>query len=179
MTMKIISAFLLCLSVFSQETFSQEKPSPAPVVSALPTYVGAGVTYNQIGTPKANIWATAIYPVISSVGVYSSTSTDIVPVQKLDPATGRAYFAFTTSIRQGVHKTVYTSGKFVALIGGDAGVGLSQAVPSGMNVSLAASFTATAIYQLTPKFAVVVPIRGMWVNSSWNLLPQIGILFRP
>jgi hypothetical protein len=147
--------------------------------SVLPTYVGAGPAFNQIGTPRTNIWATAIYPVASSVGVYSSTTTDIIPVQKTDAATGRKYYAFTTSIRQGLHKTLYTTSKFAVLLGGDAGVGLSQADPSGVNVALSAAFTATAIYQWKPKWAIAVPIRGVFAAGAWNLIPEVGILFKP
>ena len=151
----------------------------ASMAQTLPTYVGAGAAFNQIGVPRVNIWATAIYPVASSAGVYTSTTTDIIPVQKTDPATGKAYYAFSTSIRQGLHKALYTSGKFVFLLGGDAGVALTQAAPSGVNVGLSGAFTATGIYQLNSKWSLAVPIRGMYVNSSWNLIPEIGILFKP
>lgn len=151
----------------------------AAQTAAIPSYVGAGAAFNQIGSPRTNLWATAIYPVASSSGVYSSTTTDILPVQKTDPATGRAYFAFSTSIRQGLHKTVYTNNRFVFLLGGDAGVSLTQAAPSGVNVGLSGAFTATGIYQLSPKWALAVPIRGMYINGSWNLIPEVGILFKP
>jgi hypothetical protein len=147
--------------------------------SVLPTYVGLGAAFNQIGTPRTNLWAAAIYPVASSVGVYSSTTTDIIPVQKTNPATGKPYYAFTTSIRQGVHKTIFTSGKFVLLLGGDAGVGLSQADPSGVNVALSAAFTGTAIYQVSPKWAIVAPVRGVYGGGAWNIIPEFGVLFKP
>ena len=152
-------------------------PTAASVV--LPTYIGAGAAFNQIGTPRVNIWATAIYPIASSVGVYSSTTTDIIPVLTTDAATKRQYYGFSTSVRQGVHKSLYTNSKFTALIGGDAGVGLSQAVPSGINVSLAGSFTMTGIYQINKSWSVVVPVRCLWQNASWNLVPEVGIMFKP
>lgn len=82
-------------------------------------------------------------------------------------------------MHQGVHKVMYASNKLVCLLGGDAGVGLSQAQPSGVNVSLAAAFTATVVYQLSPKWAVVVPVRGLYSAGAWNLIPEIGVLFKP
>jgi hypothetical protein len=149
------------------------------VPKVLPTYVGAGAAYNQIGTPIWNIWATAVYPVVNSVGLYASTSTDITPLQKTDPATKRLYWSFTTSVRQGLHKVVMSRGALTFLVGGDAGVGMSQADPSGVNVGLSGSFTGTAVWKLGKSWAVVVPVRGLWVNTSWNLIPEIGILFCP
>lgn len=110
-----------------------------------------------------------------------STTTDIVPVLQIDPTTKRSYYAFQTSVRQGAHKLLFTSGRLSALIGGDAGVGMSQALPSGINFSFAGSFTATAVFQISKKWALVVPVRALWMgqNASWNLLPEIGILFKP
>ncbi len=169
--MRTVMILAVCLTAAAQT-------APEPPAAA-PTYIGVGAAFNQIGTPRVNLWATAIYPVVSSAGVYSSTTTDVIPVSKVDPATNRTYFAFTTSIRQGVHKTIFTQGKFTALLGGDAGVGLNQAQPSGVSVSFAASFTTTGIYQINSKWSLAVPIRGLWVNSSWNLVPQIGVLFKP
>jgi hypothetical protein len=58
---------LLCVSAMGQ-TSTTTSPS------VLPTYVGLGAAFNQIGTPRTNLWAAAIYPVASSVGVYSSTT---------------------------------------------------------------------------------------------------------
>ena len=164
---------LACISAFAQA------PQPDPATPALPTFVGAGAAFNQIGDPRTNLWATAIYPVASSAGVYASTTTDVIPRLTVDPATKRSYYAFTTSIRQGIHKTLYHAGAWTLLLGGDAGVGLNQAAPSGVNVSFAGSFTTTAVYQFKPHWALAVPVRGLWVNSSWNLVPQIGVLFKP
>lgn len=173
---RTITAVLLCLCLCS---LAAAQTPDTPSITPLATAIGVGATFNQIGTPRWNIWATAIYPVMSSIGVYASTTTDVIPKLTTDPATQRSYYAFTTSIRQGVHKRVYSNGKFTALLGGDAGLGLNQAAPSGMNVSFAASFTATAVYQINKSWAVAVPIRGLWINSSWNMVPQVGVLFKP
>lgn len=147
----------------------------------LPTYVGAGASFNQIGQPRINAWAGAIYPVLSSAGLYLSTVADIVPVAQIDPATGRQFYAFSTSIRQGMHKVIGTWGRMSALIGGDAGAGFAQGATSGLSVSFAGSFTATAVYQISPRWAVVVPVRALWQGQSktWNALPEVGIFFRP
>jgi ABC-type molybdate transport system substrate-binding protein len=170
----VITALLLLVCAFG--AFAQTSD---PVT--LPTYVGAGVAFNQIGVPRVNLWAGAFYPVSSSKGVYLSTVADIVPVLQLDPVTKRQFYAFSTSIRQGAHKTIWTAGKFTALLGGDAGAGFSQASPSGVNVNFAGSFTATGVYQLSAKFAIVVPIRALWMGDSktWNALPEFGVLFKP
>jgi hypothetical protein len=173
--MKRIYIVITALCAITIAAFAQTA-TPAALT---PTYVGAGAAFNQIGNPRVNLWATAIYPVASSIGMYSSTTTDIVPVARVDAATGRKYFAFTTSIRQGVHKVVYTSSKFTALLGGDGGVGLSQAAPSGVDVSLSAAFTATLIYQLSPRWAIAAPIRGIYSGGAWNLVPEFGFVFKP
>jgi hypothetical protein len=149
------------------------------VVDRSPTYIGAGAAFNQIGTPRVTIWATAIYPIVSRVGLYSSTTTDIMPVLRTDAATGREYYGFSTSVRQGIHKTVLSSGRFHALAGGDAGVEFSQSAPTGVAVAVAGSITGTAVYQLSQKWAVVVPIRALWQNGAWNLVPEVGIVWKP
>ena len=169
--LSVITLLLMCLCLMAHaQTVSGIMPG---------TIIGAGAAFNQIGTPRTNLWATAIYPVASSAGVYTSTTTDIIPLSKIDTATGRSYYAFTTSVRQGIHKVVVTTGKLTVLIGGDVGAGFSQAAPSGVNVSLAGSFTATAVYLFKPKWGIVVPIRGMYTNGAWNLIPQAGIVFKP
>jgi hypothetical protein len=181
MTFKIaVITALLSLSAMAQTAVPVAVAEPTPTASiTLPTYIGAGVAFNQIGTPRTNLWATAIYPAASSVGLYSSTTTDIIPVQKLDAATGNKYYAFTTSIRQGLHKALYSSNKFTFLLGGDAGLGFSQAAPSGVNVGLSAAFTGTGIYQFKPRWAVILPVRGLYAGGAWNLIPEIGIVFKP
>jgi hypothetical protein len=167
----VLAGILLVGGMFGQVLAVPEK---------LPTYVGAGAAFNQIGTPRVNIWATAVYPVVSRVGLYSSTTTDIIPVLRLDAATNRQYYAFSTSIRQGLHKAIFTSGKFVMLVGGDAGIEMSQGTPpSGAVVSVAAAFTGTAVYQISSKWAVMVPVRGLWQNGAWNLVPEVGIVWKP
>ena len=171
-----IAVITALLSLAALCAFGQT-PTPDGPNTLLPTYVSAGVAFNQSGTPKANIFASAIYPVTS--GVYTSTTADIIPI-RLMTAAGKPYYSLQPTVRQGVHKVVYTRAAFTALIGADAGAAFSQASPSGMNVNLATSVTATGIWRIGNSFGVVVPIRGLRTpQSGWNLVPQIGILFKP
>ena len=175
----VITLFLAAICCLAQSA-PASNDSAAVSNEPLPTYVGVGAAFNQIGQPRFNLWAAAVYPVSSRAGVYMSTTTDIIPISQIDPVTKRQFWAFQTSIRQGAHKIVFSSGKFTALAGGDAGAGVSQASPSGINVSFAGSLTITAVYDLGKKFALVVPVRALWTGqSSWNVLPEIGILFKP
>src|ERR1035441_6828189 len=91
-TMKTVFAILLCCTALA---FSQ--------TAALPTYVAAGAAFNQIASPHVNLWASAVYPVSSSAGVYTSTTMDIIPVVLPNPTGKGTYISFQTSIRQGVH----------------------------------------------------------------------------
>ena len=172
----IVLAFLLFPLLLAT---AQALPEPPVIPAKLPTYVGAGVTCNQLASPPCNPWVTAIYPASSPLGVYLSTTTDITPVQAFDVPTQRKYWAFQTSIRQGVHKVLLTSGKFTALMGGDAGIALSQTAPAGIGMAFTASFTATAVWQISPKWAVVIPMRAIWINGGWNVVPQLGLLYKP
>ena len=172
--MKIIAILFACFCLTAQTT-----TTPTGLPTALPTYVSAGAAFNQIGNPRVNLFASAIYPIVSSAGVLMSTSTDISPVQITDPTTKRVYWGFSTSVRQGVHKQLYATGNWYFLLGGDAGAGFSQASPSGLNVSLAASFQATVIYKFKPQWAIVMPIGGVYVNGAWNMIPRLGISFKP
>ena len=175
--MKTILIFVLSFAAFAQTTAVPATPTAA----SLPTYVGGGAAFNQIGQPRWNLWASAIYPVSNAHGVYLSTTTDIVPVQVTDPLTKRLYWGFTTQIRQGAHKTVLERGKLTVLLGGDAGVGMSQASPSGINVNFAGGFTATAVYKLSASWSLAVPVRALYIGQTgnWNVIPEFGILFKP
>ena len=182
----IVLCFFLALTVaFAQEPVTPA-PVPAPVIvapaaPAVPTLLGFGVAADQLGSSRWNFWGTAIYPVVSSVGLYTSSTADVFPVLKTDPATGKPYYAAKAAFRQGVHKLLLHQGKFSFLLGGDAGVAAGQAT-SGMQFNFNGSFTATAIYQFSDKWAVVFAPRGMYVpdaTNTWNIVPQVGVLFKP
>jgi hypothetical protein len=183
--MKIqISVAMLLL--FALCAFGQTAVIPDPPVVpsiTMPTYVAGGVAFNQLGTPRFNAFASAIVPVSSQAGVYESTTADIIPVSKVDPATKRIVYTFSSQIREGVHKTLYTGGKAQVMIGGDVGGSFnsSTASTSGMTVSLAASVTATFVYQFSAHWAVIMPVRGLYTASigGWNLIPELGLVWKP
>jgi hypothetical protein len=149
----------------------------------MPTYVAGGVAFNQLGTPRVNAFVSALAPVSSQKGVYESTTADLVPVTKYDPVTKRNVYTFSSQIRQGLHKTLYTAEKWQLMLGGDIG-GSFAAAPegaTGINVSLAGSVTGTFVYQINPHWAAIVPVRGLYTASfgGWNLIPEVGIVWKP
>src|SRR5262249_28733299 len=97
----------LLLLALAARAFGQAQ-DPVP----LPAYIGAGLAYNQIGTPSTTAFIGAFYPVSSAKGVYLSTVADIVPVLQKDTSTGRQFYAFSILLRQGAHKQVFSSGRF-------------------------------------------------------------------
>ncbi len=173
MTFRSISVMTLLSLLAAFSAFGQTAPS-------LPSYVAIGAAYNQIGTPNWNAFFTAIYPLASPIGMYTSTTTDLIPVRAQDPKTGRQYWAISTGVRQGVHEQILNvNDKFRVLVGGDLGAAFSQASPSGTNVNLTGSFTGTVGYQFSKRFGVLMPIRGLYVPQvGWNLILQAGIAIR-
>jgi hypothetical protein len=170
------------------QTNSVPAPAPAATVTQvpevkLPAYVGFGIAANQLGTSRWNLWGSAIYALDESKGLYLSSTADAFPVKKLDPTTNRMFWSASTSFRQGVHKLVYRDGKNAFLIGGDAGIGLSQQSPTGSDFSFSGGFTGTYIREINSRWSVMVPIRGLYISgnkleSNWNVVPQIGFMFR-
>lgn len=165
---------------------SGQTPAPAiiPVASVattstFPTYVMFGASFNQIGNPRINLVAGAVYPSGSSTIEYLATIINIVPNKLVDPTTHRQYFSFTTTAQQSAHKIVYKSGKFLLLAGGGGGVAFTQASPSGTNAGLAASFMVTPVYQPTARFGIMFPIQGLYTSVGWNFVPTVAILFKP
>jgi hypothetical protein len=63
------------------------------------------------------------------------------------------------------------------LLGGDVGPSFSQAQSSGLNINFSSSFVATAIYQITPVFSFIVPVRMLYVSGiGWNPIAEAGVL---
>jgi hypothetical protein len=185
----IVAILIMVFALSAQTTTTAPTTTPTAAVPAatnaatpsltLPTYVLAGASFNQIGTPRVNLIAGAIYPSGSSTVEYLATIINIVPHKSINSATGKSYFSFTTTAQQSVHKIVYKSGKFVLLVGGGAGVAFTQASPTGTNAGFAGSFTATPVYQPAPKFGIAFPIQGLYTASGWNLVPTVAVVFRP
>jgi hypothetical protein len=119
----------------------------------------------------------AIYPVVGSVGIYGTTTADILPKLAVDPTTGKKFYAISSSLRQGFHKDLVDTGRMSFLLGGDVGPSFSQSQTSGFNVSFSSSFVATAIYQVTPVFSFIVPVRMLYISGvGWNPIAEAGIL---
>jgi hypothetical protein len=183
----ILSLFVLCGSIFAQNaTTTPATPVPVagvtPAVIAsnitLPTYIAGGVAYNQLA--GVNLWFSAIVPVVNSSGVYESTTTDLFPTSSV--VAGKTVYTFQTSIRQGIHKVVHDDGKNIVLIGGDAGVAFSQSsvTSAGTATGASGSFTVTYVRSITPHFAVMVPVRGLYMPTlGWNPVVEVGLVWKP
>jgi hypothetical protein len=119
----------------------------------------------------------AMYPVVSSVGIYGSTTADILPRLAVDPTTGKKFYAISSSLRQGFHKDLVDTGRASFLLGGDVGPSFSESQTSGFNVNFSSSLVVTAIYQITPVFSFIVPLRMLYITGiGWNPIAEAGIL---
>ena len=57
------------------------------------------------------------------------------------------------------------------------GPSFSQSQDSGFNISFSSSFVATAVYQVTPVFSFIVPVRMLYVSGiGWNPIAEAGVL---
>ena len=167
---------LLSLALFAGLAFAQT-PTPSFPANPLPIAIAAFGQFNQLGTPRFTAGFSAIYPVAGSVGVYGTTTADIVPKKAIDPTTGRTFYALSASIRQGVHKSLLSTGRWNFLVGGDLGPSFSQAQPSGIHLSLSSSFVATAVYQVTPRFSALTPFRMLYISGiGWNPVVEAGVV---
>jgi hypothetical protein len=144
----------------------------------LPVAVAAFGEFNQLGTPRFTMGVSAIYPVVGSAGVYGTTTADILPKLATDPTTGKKFYAISSSIRQGFHKDILDTGRFSFLLGGDVGPSFSSSsAASGININFSSSFVATGIYQVTPAFSFIVPVRMLYVTGiGWNPIAEAGIV---
>ena len=90
----------------------------------LPVAVSAFGEFNQLGGPRFTMGVSAIYPVVGSVGVYGTTTADILPewpwIRR--PA---EFYAISASLRQGFHKDIVDTGQASFLVGGDVGRSLA------------------------------------------------------
>jgi hypothetical protein len=97
-------------------------------------------------------------------------------------ATGQTFWGLSTGFRQGMHKSLLTTGRWMFLLGGDVGPSFSSAQPSGMNVNFSSSFVVTTIVQLTPVVSFVAPERMLYVGGLVGILyykPDSLLTFRP
>ena len=63
------------------------------------------------------------------------------------------------------------------LLGADVGPSFNQAQPSGINVNFSSSFVATAVYQITPVFSFLLPVRMLYIAGiGWNPIVEAGVI---
>lgn len=165
----LLLSLVLCTAAFCQTT------APTFPSVPLPTAVSAVASYNQLGTPKWTLGLSVIYPIVGQAGVYGTTTADIYTHNATDPTSGKQFWALSTGIRQGVHKSLLTTGRFTFLLGGDVGPSFSSNT-TGVSVNFSSSFVATTVYQVNPIFSVVAPIRMLYVGTmGWNPVVQVGV----
>jgi len=178
--LKAFSAILLACCATAQTTTpvaSATTPTVTFPAIPLPTSVAAFGEFNQLGSPRFTMGISAIYPVSGSTGIYGTTTADILPKLAVDPTTGRKFYAISSSVRQGFHKDLFDTGHASFLIGADVGPSFNQAQPSGINVNFSSSFVATAIYQITPAFSFLLPVRMLYITSiGWNPVVEAGLV---
>jgi hypothetical protein len=173
--------FLLCaIGAFGQTT-APVQPAPTTPVNfpaiPMPTGVAAFGEFNQLGSPRVTMGISAIYPVAGSAGIYGTTTADILPKLAVDPTTGRKFYAISSSVRQGFHKDLFDTGHLSFLLGADVGPSFNQAQPSGISVNFSSSFVATAVYQITPVFSVMLPVRMLYITGiGWNPIAEAGVI---
>jgi hypothetical protein len=165
-------------ALFAAAAFGQTATTPVnfPAIP-LPVAVSGFGEFNQLGSPRFTMGISAIYPVVGSAGIYGTTTADILPKLATDPTTGKKFYAISSSLRQGFHKDVVDTGRASFLLGGDVGPSFSQSQPSGISVNFSSSLVATAIYQITPVFSFIVPLRMLYISGiGWNPIAEAGIL---
>jgi hypothetical protein len=165
-------------ALFAATAFGQTTTAPVnfPAVP-LPVAVSAFGEFNQLGSPRFTMGISAIYPVVGSAGIYGTTTADILPELAVDPATGKKFYAISASLRQGFHKDILDTGHASFLVGGDVGPSFSQSQTSGININFSSSFVATAIYQISPVFSFILPVRMLYISGiGWNPIAEAGIL---
>ena len=168
----------IVFALFAVTAFGQTATTPVnfPAIP-LPVAMSVFGEFNQLGNPRFTMGVSAIYPVVGSAGVYGTTTADILPKKAIAPTTGRSFYAISSSIRQGFHKDILDTGCFSFMLGGDVGPSFSQSQPSGINVNFSTSFVATGIYQVTPAFSLIVPLRMLYVTGiGWNPIAEAGIV---
>ena len=166
------SALLVCGAL------AQTPPQPAPDTT-MPAAILIAPAYNQLGSPRWTMVVSAVYPAKESLKLYASTTAEVFPVKATDPKTGKPFYSIQGSMRQGLHRELYSVGRFRLLVGGDVGPGFSQADPSGINVSFTSSFIATPVVALTDSVFFSVPVRMLYIPSvGWNPVVEPGIVIK-
>jgi hypothetical protein len=160
-----------------------------PTATSLPTYIMAGLKYDQFTGGSG--FVSGIVPESDRFGVYGSATVELVPVKFIDPPTGNTRYLLGGSARFGQHKTGYNDGKNMLLFGGDVGASFSSSSSTAGNTAtvslgMAGSFTITYVRQLSPHWALGVPVRMLWMSGvgpngsgAWNPVVELGIVWKP
>lgn len=173
-------SLLVCLAFLS--AFGQSTTPPAPSFT-LPTAVSAVGSFDQFGSPRFSLGISAMYAPTaqSNLGMYNTTTADIFPVKKLNPATNTMGYFLNASIRQGVHEKIASFGsthRTTFLLGADVGPGF-QSTTSGISLSANASFVFTTIVKLNSWLNFVAPERMLYIPSlGFNPVIQAGLSVR-
>lgn len=196
--MRKLTLFVLALALGivlgarAQTVATAAAASPIVPFTNLPTMIGMGGAFNQMGTPRESAWLTGIIPFQASAGMYSITTSDLLPTSVTDSATGRRIYTLTGTLRTGVCKTLrpltgnQPAPSDMLLLCGDAGFGISQASTTGaaLNVSVTAAVGLPYIHQFNAHWALLVELRGVWVptlgtKGAWNFIPELGVVWKP
>jgi hypothetical protein len=166
----------LIAALMASSIFAQTVTPPAPA-TVLPTSVSVFGQFNQDQTPKVSAGLSAYYSTVqqSTIGMYNTSTVDIIPVRVVDPATGKSIVVLNTSVRQGLCEKLFSTTKFFLGTGLDVGPGFSSN-GQNVNVNLNSSFNVTAIYKLTPVWSVISPNRLLYIpGAGFNPVIALGV----
>ena len=172
-----LGVHLFILFVFTFRVFAQTATTATPTFPAvtLPAGVAVFASFNQLGSPRWTGGVVAIYPTVGSVGIYGTTTAEVIPKLATDPTTHRKFYAISSNIRQGFHKDLLDTGRWKFMLGGDVGPSFTQAEPSGISVSLSSSFVVTPVYQASQVLSLIAPVRMLYVSGiGWNPVVELG-----
>jgi len=148
----------------------------------MPSYVGAGVSFDQTAPQRIKPFVFGAVPASKSVGIYLTITADTIPVKSLDATTKRTVYAIQPMYRAGAFKTLYTGSKIQIMAGLEEGASFGAAPTTGGTVlTLATSPTVNIVYQVTPHWGLVVPVRGVYSSAlgGWNIVPEFGVVWKP
>ena len=171
---------LVCIVLALAACLLAQTPTPVPTTVTPPTAISVVGEFNQLASPRFAVGLSALYTTSaqSGIGMFNTSTADVVPVKAVNPANGKSFYAISASFRQGVHERVLATGPFVFLLGADVGPGFSSEPAGGITVSATGSFVATTVYKVNNFMSVVVPIRMLYVqNVGWNPVIQVGVSF--
>jgi hypothetical protein len=186
-----ILALVLCtaLSASAQTTATTTATTTASTTSSaeslldsitMPTYIGAGVTYDQSASPYWIPFITAVAPFQKRDGWYASSSAYLRYAASVNATTGRTQYVINPSFEFGMHKTLVTRTKFQVMFGVITGPSFTSGA-SGTAVSLTGGFIVTPVYHITSTLSVAVPVKSSYSSAlaGWEIKPHIALLWRP